>query len=266
MFRMGYSADPHWSLVHDPGVLVLHAGADELFAIDDVSDGVAAEVLALWRTEVMHPERLSQEAADVFEQLKAAGIVYNLLAPRVEYALELRFAGRRDGELEAALVEALAPGIAVGGDGPADLVLFVRTDGALQDLVGDAYAMLAAPHLLLDVAFDHTICLGPLVFTGQTACLSCLVGRLSYYWGDVAPPPRPRMTGHPGLSAGLAAVVIENILLREDRSLVNRTVAYDLCAHETQSSSIYRLPTCRVCGSRDSERCGSMVLPWARVR
>jgi len=42
---------------------------------------VAAEVLALWRTEVMHPERLSQEAADVFEQLKAAGIVYNLLAP-----------------------------------------------------------------------------------------------------------------------------------------------------------------------------------------
>ena len=58
---MCYSANPHWALVHDPGLLVLHAGADELFAIEDVSDGVAAEMLALWRTDVMRPAALSQE-------------------------------------------------------------------------------------------------------------------------------------------------------------------------------------------------------------
>lgn len=200
---MSYSANPRWALVHDPGLLVLHAGADELFAIEDVSDGVAAEVLALWRTEVMRPEGLSQEAADVFEQLKAAGIVRNLLAPLIEYSLEVRFAGSHDAALEAAIADALPTGIAADSEQAADLVLFVRTDGALMDIVGDGYATLTPPHLLLDLAFDHTVCLGPLVFTRQTACLSCLVGRLSHYWGDVTPPARPGMNGHPGLSAGL---------------------------------------------------------------
>lgn len=258
---MAYSADPRWALVHDPGVLVLHAGADELFAIEDVGDTVAAELLALWSAEVMRPESLSQEATDILHQLEAAGIVRNLLEPRLEYALDLRFAGSRDEDLAAAVTDALPTAITIGDEEAADLVLFVRTDGTLGDIVDDGYETLTAPHLLLDLAFDHTICLGPLVFTRQTACLSCLVGRLSHYWGDVCPPSRPRMTDHPALSAGLVTLAIGNILLRQDRSLVNRTVAYDFRAHGAQSNSVYRLPTCLACGTA-AARPGSVALPW----
>ena len=238
---MCYSADPHWALVHDPGLLVLHAGADELFAIEDVSDGVAAEMLALWRTEVMRPEALSQEAAGVFEQLKAAGIVRNLVAARVEYSLAVTFAGERDAALEAALADALPAAIVVDDAGAPDFVLFVRTNGALTDIVGAGYTALTAPHLLLDIAFDHTICLGPLVFPRQTACLHCLVARLSYYWGDVTPPVRPRVSGHPGLSAGLAAIAV-------------------------QTSSVYRVPSCPACGTGAAARRGSIALPWVGAR
>ncbi len=255
-----YSADPNWALVHDPGLLVLHAGADELFAIEDVADDVAAELLALWREGVMRPDRLSPAGADVFEQLKAAGIVHYLLEPRLEYALDVRFAGSPDRALERALAGALPAGVTLGAD--ADLVLFVRTDGVLADVVDDDYATLSAPHLLLDLAFHHTICLGPLVFAGQTACLACLAARVAHYWGDAAPPPRPAMTEHPGLAAGLAALAVGEILLRADRSLCNRTVAHDLRAHEVRTASVYRLPTCPLCASVAAQRPGSMTLPW----
>ena len=180
--------------------------------IDDVSDATAAELLELWHAKIMCLDGLSQEAADVFGQLLAAGIVRNLLEPRRRYPLALRFAGSRDATLDAAITEALPPGITAAGERAANLVLFVRTDGELADIVGGGYATLTTPHLLLDLAFGHTVCLGPLVFATETACLACLVGRLSYYWGDVAPPSRPRMADHPGLAAGLAALAIGNVL------------------------------------------------------
>ena len=261
---MRYSASPHWALVHEPGLLLVHAGADELLAIDDIGDDAAEQLLALWRAGVMSPERLSPEAAAAFEQLKSAGIVRNVIEPRAQYAVEVRFAGTRDERLEEALAGALPAEIAVGAD--ADLVLFVRTDGRLADLCGDGYATLATPHLLLDLAYDHTLCLGPLVFARQTACLACLACRVSHAWGDAAPPPRPRMTGHPALVAGLAALAIGNILLREDRALVNRTVAYDFGAFESHADSLYRLPMCPVCGTAAGDERGSLALPWAAAR
>ena len=261
---MTYVADPAWALVHDPGLLVLHAGADELFAIEDVSDAVAAELLALWREPLMDPDVLSQEAGDVFEQLKSAGIVRNAIAPRRAYTLGLRFAGAPDGAFTAALAAALPGRIAPHRrQRRSRSVLVVRTSGTLAELTGDGYAELATPHLLLDLAFGHTICLGPLVFAGQTACLACLGGRIAHLWGDLAPPPRPRMTDHPGLAAGLAALAVGEILLRDGRSLVNRTVSHDFAAHAVRSASVYRLPMCPACSPLAPERRGSIELPWA---
>jgi len=263
---MAYAAQPDWALVHEPGMLLVHAGADELFLLDDVGDEAAAELLEQWRAPVMRPERLSGEAKGVFEQLKAARIVRNLIEPAERHALAIRFAGSRDDDLRAALADALPEAIGLVEDEDAsDLVLVVRTDGRLEDVVEDDYASLLTPHLLLDLAYGHTISLGPLVFARETACLACLVGRLSYLWGDVAPPPGPRMTCHPSLSGGLAALAIAGILLREDRSLVNRTVAYDFGSHDARSDSVYRLPMCPCCATRVPDE-GSVALPWAGAR
>ena len=128
-------------------------------------------------------------------------------------------------------------------------MLFVRTDGRLADLCDDGYASLRAPHLLLDLAFDHTLCLGPLVFAGETACLACLASRVAHGWGDAAPPPRPRMAQQHMLAAGLVALAIERILRHEDRALVNRTVAYDFAAFTRAVEQ--PLPPADVPGLRD---------------
>lgn len=279
---MAYSTDPHWALVHEPGLLLVHAGADQLFAIEDVCDAAAAEVLGRWRGGAISRDGLSQEADDVFGQLVSAGIICNLLEPRVEYSVALRFAGSRDTRLEAAVADALPAGIVLGGGGPrdgggggmggggggekCDLVLFVRTDGRLHEVVAGDYASLRTPHLLLDLAFDHTISVGPLVFARETAGLCCLAGRLWSRWGDRTPPSRPRVTEHPGLSGGLVAMTIANVLLRQDRSLVNRTVAYDFRAHEVTAQSVYRLPICPICGTGVAAAQGRIALPWAGAR
>jgi bacteriocin biosynthesis cyclodehydratase domain-containing protein len=261
---MRYSANPQWALVHEPGLLLVHAGADELLAIEDIADGAAAELLALWRADVMRPERLSPEAAAAFEQLKSAGVVRNVIERRPQFAIGVRFAGSRDECLVAAIAAALPAGIALG-DGDGDLVLFVRTDGRLADVCDADYAALTAPHLLLDLALHHTLCLGPLVFAGQTACLACLVNRVAHAWGDAPPPPRPRMTDHRVLAAGIVSLAIEGILRHEDRALVNRTVSYDFAAFATRSDSLYRLPMCPVCGERAGEP-APLALPWAAAR
>jgi len=264
----------------------VHAGADRLFAIEDVCDAVAAEVLGRWRAGVTTREGLSQEADDAFGQLVSAGIIRNLLDPRLECSVGVRFAGSRDTRLEAALADALPAGIVLGGGGPrddggvardgdgdgdadgekCDLVLFVRTDGRLADIVAGDYASLRTPHLLLDLAFDHTISLGPLVFARETAGLCCLAGRLWSRWGDRTPPSRPRVNEHPGLSGGLVAMTIADILLRQDRSLVNRTVAYDFQAHGVTAQSVYRLPMCPICGTGGGATAGRIALPWASAR
>ncbi len=262
---MAYAADRGWALVHEPGLLVVHAGADELFAIDDVGDGAAHELLALWREDVLHSERLSAEASDVFEQLKSAGIVRSLLAQRDTYAVAVRFVGPPDDVLEAAIADALPAHIVLRGGEGADLLLLIRSGGTLADVAAEAHSGLTTPHLLLDLAYGHTICIGPLVFAGETACLGCLVGRVTHHWGDAEPPPRPRMTRPRALSAGLVALTIENILLREDRALVNRTVAYDFAAYGVQTHSLYRLPMCAVCGAAAPPP-GSTALPWVAER
>ena len=261
---MRYTVNPQWALVHEPGLLLVHAGSDELLAIDDIGDEAAGELLALWGTGAMSPERLSDEAAAALQQLTSAGIVRNVVEPRTGFAVGVRFAGTRDDDLVAEIAAALPAGIAIG-DGDGELVLFVRTDGRLADVCDDAYASLTAPHLLLDLALHHTLCLGPLVFSGQTACLACLVSRVSHAWGDAPPPPRPRMTDHRGLAAGLAALAIEGILRHEDRALVNRTVSYDFAAFAARSDSLYRLPMCPACGTSGGAA-RSLALPWLAAR
>src|SRR5262249_5660979 len=70
-----YFPSAHWSLQHEDGLLVLSAGADELFAIEDVDPGAACELVDAWRSETIDAESLSAPARETFDRLVAAGVV-----------------------------------------------------------------------------------------------------------------------------------------------------------------------------------------------
>jgi bacteriocin biosynthesis cyclodehydratase domain-containing protein len=267
MTAVGYGPSKHWTVRSESGLLILSAGADELYAIEDVPPDTAAELTAAWEREWVDRESLSPAATELFDQLVAAGIARAELPDEQPWKVTVRQVGDPLHELESALSAALETSAALE---PAklersDFAVFVRTNGQLLGLYDGTPEWRHRPHLLLDAAYHHTISLGPLVFPGETACLACLAGRIGQYWGDAPPPQRPAVLGHTTLVASLVALELEKIAAG-DYGLVNATISWDLRRWEIERNAVYKLPWCPFCGEPDAaEALGSIDLPWSRA-
>src|SRR5206468_1396254 len=108
----------------------------------------------------------------------------------------------------------------------ADLLILIRTRESLSGFIDEyEYLNIDKPHLFLDLAYEHTVSLGPLVFPGLTSCVACLKGRIESRWGDHLPPPETRAVSELGpLAFEWLVVEIERIFGNEDYSLVNKTL------------------------------------------
>lgn len=261
-----YAKSPSWTISHDGvGSLLVSGGADALFEIDDVPASAAAEILASWHSGEFAPEGYSLGARDVFEQLLTVNAVSHRMQPATIHTIALHFCGPSHPELERELARQLPARVTIGDGCAPDLVVLVRTAGTLRDVVGDGCGAGGPPQLLFDIAYEHTVSLGPLVFFGDTACLDCYVSRLTTYWGDPLPPPVAAIQLHPAMIAGILALNVSSILTGGDRALINATVAYDFTDHRVARSSIYKLPMCPSCGagSQAAGGGGQVDLPWA---
>ncbi len=259
--RGGYVPSTAWRLSYEDGLLVLSAGADRAYGLEDVGERAALELLEAWERGSVEPEELSSPARNAAEELIQAGALSRGVAEGALRAVEVRFVGQHEAELE----RHLSVGIAASGalrlaDGDAELLLYVRTSGRLFEVYESAEPVLV-PHLLLDLAYDHTISLGPLVYAGETACLACLAGRIGRLWGDSQPPPRPAMLEGPALAAALATRELEKVAAGDVR-LANATAAYDFETHHVTVGAVYKLPWCPVCGD-GAETNGRIDLPWS---
>jgi bacteriocin biosynthesis cyclodehydratase domain-containing protein len=250
-----------WRALYEDGLLLITAGADEIFAIEDVPAEIAADIIALGVAPEIRRETLSRAASDLLEQLLTAGIVD---AAPVGPAATVALCGLGDAaeELTARLSAALVErGLELVEPNAASFVVLLRAGGPLRALLAQPDGLPTQPHLLIDLAYHHTCSLGPLVFPGQTACLGCLVSRVSTQWGDALPPARPRMAAELDLAVGLAALEIERVTQGE-HSLVNRTVAYDFSRRQVKDERLFKLPWCPVCAGEAPKR-GALQLPWA---
>lgn len=248
--------DPAWRVDREDGLLVVSGGADALYALTDVDQTVAEEVVAVCGRELIDPGALSEPVRDVVIELRSAGVLRAIRPEAAPSRVELRFVGRALPDVEVELARRGAHVV----EGDADLVVFVRTDAELKDACGPGYESVRTPHLLLDLGFHHTISLGPLVFPGETACFGCLVGRIARYWGDARPPERPAVQNHAPLAVSLLALELERFGAGDWR-LVNETVSWCLDRLETRRGRVYRLPWCPRCGD-EGEQLGSIPLPW----
>ncbi len=241
--RTPYVIDPAWSITQEGGTLRVRAGADHLFALDDVADDIAAALLA---RPLFRPATIGA-GADIFDQLVTLGA----LRPEISAAGD---------PPEARVVWAGDPVVGVAaGVGPqlaaarltdrpsVSLIVYIRTTATLGATAELAAAGPAVPHLLVDAAYHHTVSLGPLVVPGGTSCLSCLVMRVSAAWGDEPPPPRPTATRRPELLAAVVAAEIDKVA-GGDTGLVNRTVALDLTTWRTTEGTLLKAPWCPACG------------------
>lgn len=245
----GLVPDRAWTLERDGEALVLHAGADLRYALVDVAPAVADEILDAWQEGGFDRARLSAGAAEVLDQLSTAGA---LCAPApADAAVAFVFVGHA------------VPGLEAGDVTGADLVVLVRTTGTLAELAERAAAV-AVPHLVVDAAYHHTVVLGPLVVPGQTACVGCLLGRVTARWGDGAPPPEPA-AARAEVTVALVTHEVSKAVSGASR-LVNRTVTLDIDRWTSVDHAVLRLPWCTYCGGGDpngAASSGGIDLPWA---
>lgn len=248
----GLAPDPGWTLDGRDGSLLLSAGADLRYAVADVAPAVAHEVLAAWRSGRVDRTAMSPVAAEVVDQLATAG------------ALGPGPLGGGAPPVATAFAGAAVDGVGVGGGDPAvaGAVVLVRTTATLAELAERA-AALTAPHLVVDVAYHHTVSLGPLVVPGQTACAGCLAGRISARWGDDPPPPSPAAARSP-VAAAMVAHEAAKLAAGTSR-LVNRTVAVDLDSWRTVDQALLRLPWCPCSGGDVGGGGGRIDLPWTQA-
>lgn len=244
---------PAWRLTEQDGHVLVSGGADANYLIESPSREVATEVVRAYRAPAIDRSSLSPDANRLVDMLVSARLV-DLDLDGPERRVGVRFVGERDQALAAKLKS--SPEF--------DLLLVVRTNGQLAALTDPYFMNLDRPHMLIDLAFNHVVSFGPLVVPAETACLSCLAGRVAAYWGDAAPPARPAMAGRTELIASLVAVHVEQAF--EGRShLINQTLAYDLEEHEVKRNRVYKLPHCPRCGEADLNA-GRLPLPWAAAK
>jgi bacteriocin biosynthesis cyclodehydratase domain-containing protein len=237
------------------GRLLVHAGADRLFTVDELTPESAAEILALWHGAPVERMALGVRSGEVLDQLVLLGALVPAVGePGTPLAVGVVFAGHALPALDAALpgalrsgAEGLERGCAVAAPAEAALIVYVRTSATLAQAAGMADAGPAVPHLFLDLAYDHTVSIGPLVVPPDTACLTCLAGRIGTTWGDPPPPARPGSCRNTELACGLLANELRKIACG-GRSLANRTVALDLDTYRVVEGTLLKHPWCPSCG------------------
>jgi hypothetical protein len=263
---MARRRNPAWTLFLEDGRLVASAGADALFLLDEISPDDARALHAMWQTGSFdgEPNEAVRRALVELENAGAIVVARPVVAPlrwalcvvgATPEAADVVGSAFDGGAAEASIVQVAQP--------EADVVVLVRAGGSLLE-ASEAGAKLAAAHLFVDLAFAHTLSLGPLVFPGETACLTCFAGRIRFGWGDPPSPPEPTSLRR----APIAAAWIRDRLatFRETgtcATLVERCVAIDMDALTMRAERVFRLPWCTVCFPEERRGpAGSFALPW----
>jgi bacteriocin biosynthesis cyclodehydratase domain-containing protein len=257
-----YTRNDNWNVQYENKILLLNAGSDHLYAVTDLEDKVANEILDLWKTNFEQPLDLSNRAREILEELKSAGIVHIKVSNNRELNFDVKYLGNNSKSIYdkvARIIEADGA-LNLCDSNASDFTLFLRTNCGWKDIL-DVYEC-SKPHLLVDVSYHHTVSLGPLVVPPETACLGCLVGRITNLWGDPSPPASPKIQENENLIASMIVMELKKIA-ENDQSLINRTVSFNFKDYKVQSDTLYKLPWCPYCGQKEEHtKAGSIEIPW----
>lgn len=264
-------ATPQWTLFLEKDLLVLSAGGDETYLIDEVVDPVIARrIQQAYQTDTLAEIAADPACAGIVRQLRQLGAVLPAHCHRAPQQMRIVWFG----EPLPALADTLARGsrdaaalVGLPLDAPphdVDTILLVRTNAGWQDTLA-AYRDLApsVPHLFVDLAYHHTLSIGPFVVPGETACLGCFANRVAHRWGDPPLPRRPAVNEE----IDVVAAVLRRTLLAEDDTLraplafVERVTSLDLGSLRSQTSRLFQLPDCALCGPKTAA-VRPLPLPW----
>ena len=239
---------PNWSIEEKGERIVISGGADAIYAVTDSDKEMLKKFL----------QGKSETSTGVVMQLKNLGVFGESIK---KSKMKLVWVGKPDEKIKRLVMENCQD-FAVEHERP-DIILLIRTNGDIHAYLRK-YRDRKIPHLSIDLSFHHTFSLGPLVYAGESACISCLFERINSRWEEFKLPEEPKCKQeNPLLVAGMICQEVQKISAGRF-TLLNRIVAYDLENYKLHDTKIYIVPWCKYCQEPEYPLLGSLKLPWKK--
>ncbi|MCX7928088.1 MAG: hypothetical protein N2558_00185 [Patescibacteria group bacterium] len=268
-----YEKSLNWNMLIEDGKLIITKGADELYLVEELSGEDCQKLYQAYKENKIHKFKnnstVNENILQVISKLEKAGVIYKKDASYSEskpVGFAIRWIGASNKKIFHWLKKFVEKEeklfIQNESDG-ANLMVIVRTSGKLSEVMRD-YENIKIPHLFFDVAFDHTLSLGPFVFPNETACLGCFIGRITRNWGDANPPLVPNASSSGEL---IASLILEQVRTFRNigscPELIEKTLTLNLNNLTTKIDHVFCLPWCPICyPEKPQEGLGSFELPW----
>jgi hypothetical protein len=246
---MNYKKNKNWNMLLEDGKLFILKGADEIYYLDEATDGEALY------NAYLQEDFSDFENTEIMQKLMRAGVIYKeIFQPEKPLKIGIKYLGTSLPKLTSLLPKT--------EENP-DLLLLIRTNITLKQSLQD-YELITVPHLFVDLAYANVISIAPLVHRNHTACLGCYIGRLTKNWGDPEPPPEPCVTYKIELIAALITEKLhEYTAFGSCPDLINHAWSFNTKTFEAKYNTVFKLPWCPICG--DNSENPSIDLPWGDI-
>jgi hypothetical protein len=254
-----------WRLEQRGVELYVFGGQDAIFTID-LEKNNKSFFATLKHGQKFTADTLTLNDRTALEQLISAEVVTPLLGKRVKSGVRIKFKIVSKKSVASAFMLDGASFKQIDSN-DYDFLLMIRTNETLKEFLEENnYLELTKPHLFLDLAYNHTISLGPLVFPGVTSCIACLEGRIGMRWGDEKPPSSPQSSNELiGLAKEWLAVELGKLFKDEDYTLIDRTVVLDMQNRTINSNKLLTVPLCNYCQKRELLTTGKLEYNFAKA-
>lgn len=242
-----YQLSKQWRLEQKGTDLFVIGGQDAIFTVDLEGDSPSF-FSKLNHNKKFEAENLIPVDRLILEQLVSAEVVipsFETQSNRSSH-IKLKLVGKKS-VLSAFKLDTTDYSQTTTND--YDLLILVRTNETYKGFLNEHhYLDLKKPHLLLDLSFNHTVSLGPLVFPGVTSCIACLEGRIGARWGDEIPPLKPKsLSSLVALSKEWLLVELNRLFKEQDYTLVNKTLVLDMQSRTITSNKLLTVTVCPYC-------------------
>lgn len=244
-----FKLSPGWRIAQNGRMLEIYGGADAIYEIE-LSTDKRSFFIGLPEEKSFEKADLDENDLAAFEQLLTAEILMPVLPNEPKLQVEV-------------LGDEIALQIKQKTAKKANFTVLIRVNSTFAELLEKTdYHSLKKPHLFVDLAYNRTISIGPLVVPGDTTCVACLRGRLMTRWGDEKPPEKPTVA-HAGHTIANELIQMEiDKIAKGDTSLANKTVSWNFLARTVRQDQLLKVPLCPTCGENELDGNGAVVLPW----
>ncbi|HBY21540.1 MAG: hypothetical protein A2Y24_06120 [Clostridiales bacterium GWE2_32_10] len=263
----------NWNIIIEEKKLFITKGSDEIYFLDEVPEEQAQIIYDAYKSNNLDELYAKEKSLQpIINKLEMAGVIYKGKESEGDttsnISVNFKWYGSKNEKIQMLLTQFISESqdISISNNlKTSDLLILIRTSGNLSDIMSD-YKEVDIPHIFIDVAYDHTISVGPMVFPKETACLGCFIGRITRNWGDAEPPRVPSATKSAEI---IASFIFEHIKIFQKfgncPELVNQVFTFNLNDFTIKYDKVFKLPWCPNCfNEKTPEGTGSFELPWKR--